>query len=86
MTGLADVYINSGGSTYKWDTCAPHSILTSLGGGIIECQPLLTGADETDDIRYNVQGDQTSNSRGIIAFRNLSNLDLVANIFRNIKM
>ena len=34
IDGLADAYVLSKGSTYKWDTCAPHAILRALGGGL----------------------------------------------------
>ena len=32
VTGLADAYVLSKSSTYKWDTCAPHAILNAIGG------------------------------------------------------
>ena len=39
--GLADVYILSKPSTHYWDTCAPHAILKSLGGGIIDYKQII---------------------------------------------
>lgn len=36
--GLADFYVLSKHSTYKWDVCAPHSLLLALGGGIVSFQ------------------------------------------------
>lgn len=39
--GLADAYVLSEGSTFKWDTCGPHAILKALGGGIIDFSETL---------------------------------------------
>ena len=36
--GLADVYVNTGPSTFQWDTCAPHSLLAATGGGLLDCK------------------------------------------------
>ena len=51
--GLADVYILSKPSTHYWDTCGPHAILKSLGGGIINYKQILeakncSGAGKTE--------------------------------------
>jgi 3'-phosphoadenosine 5'-phosphosulfate (PAPS) 3'-phosphatase len=35
VEGRADLYINSAPSVYMWDTCGPHSLLASLGGGVV---------------------------------------------------
>ncbi|XP_022080167.1 inositol polyphosphate 1-phosphatase-like [Acanthaster planci] len=36
-----DAYILTAGSTFKWDTCGPHAILRSLGGGVVDLQAAL---------------------------------------------
>ncbi|CAG2247413.1 inositol polyphosphate 1-phosphatase-like [Mytilus edulis] len=40
IQGLADAYVLSKNSTFKWDMCAPHAILLSLGGGVISYKSL----------------------------------------------
>lgn len=40
--GLADAYILSKGSTFKWDSCAPHAVLRAFGGGIVSYQKVMT--------------------------------------------
>merc|ERR1712079_281373 len=87
--GLADIYINSGASTYKWDTCAPHSMLVSLGGGVRSCrQHIGQGGDKQGgtEIVYNVhmEGGDRCNIRGVIAFRDSSCLDLVVNLLQKL--
>ena len=87
--GLADVYINSGASTYKWDTCAPHCMLVSLGGGVRGCrQHIGQGGDRQGggELVYNVhmEGADRCNSGGVIAFRDNSCLDLVVNLLQKL--
>lgn len=36
ILGLADMYVLSEGSTFKWDSCGPHALLRALGGGVVE--------------------------------------------------
>ena len=71
--GLADVYINSGASTYKWDTCAPHAIIKALGGEVKECQPYLSADNEqsSNSILYDLKEGQADklNTKGLFAFR-----------------
>ena len=92
---MADVYINSGGSTFKWDTCAPHALLDSLGGGVKEFKPVLgdtslTGVDAINrlNIKYNLQheGGIKANMNGIIAFRRKDHLDFIVNLLKNISL
>jgi len=59
--GFADVYVNTGPSTFQWDTCAPHALLVSTGGGLLDCQG--------EEIRYCTDKERAANSKGVIAFR-----------------
>ncbi|XP_064162622.1 inositol polyphosphate 1-phosphatase isoform X2 [Anguilla rostrata] len=43
ILGLADLYVLSEGSTFKWDSCAPHAILRALGGGVADLAECLRG-------------------------------------------
>ena len=71
--GFADVYINSGASTYKWDSCAPHAIIKALGGEVKECQQYMRKDNEQNstDIFYNFKGGKydKQNTKGLLAFR-----------------
>ena len=41
VDSLVSAYVLSKGSTFKWDTCATHAILKSLGGGIVDFNKAL---------------------------------------------
>ena len=69
--GFADVYINTGASTFKWDTCGPHAILTAMGGGVVDCK-------QFQEIRYDVGGDVSkANTDGIVVFREEKYIEIV---------
>ncbi|KAG7477425.1 hypothetical protein MATL_G00069550 [Megalops atlanticus] len=44
--GLADAYVVSEGSTFKWDSCAPHALLRALGGGAADLAACLGACPE----------------------------------------
>ena len=47
IQGLADIYVLSEGSTFKWDSCAPHALLRALGGGMVDlAECLLSSSGE----------------------------------------
>ncbi|XP_066581792.1 inositol polyphosphate 1-phosphatase isoform X1 [Prorops nasuta] len=76
--GQADVYILSKGSTYRWDTCAPQSLLLSLGGGILDYQKFITNPDSDDlNVKYLTSSTNFSNSGGLIAYRNKEILEIL---------
>uniref|UniRef100_A0A671NCF2 Si:ch211-160o17.2 n=1 Tax=Sinocyclocheilus anshuiensis TaxID=1608454 RepID=A0A671NCF2_9TELE len=41
VQGLVDVYVLSEGSTFKWDSCAPHALLRALGGSVSDLSACL---------------------------------------------
>nr|XP_015199563.1 PREDICTED: inositol polyphosphate 1-phosphatase-like [Lepisosteus oculatus] len=75
--GLVDAYVVSEGSTYKWDSCAPHAILRALGGGAVDLGQCLSGLAEhggRPELKYHLpragcQGaERWANEGGIVAF------------------
>jgi 3'-phosphoadenosine 5'-phosphosulfate (PAPS) 3'-phosphatase len=57
--GLADLYLNSGPSTFQWDTCGPAALLLATGGGLLDCA-------ESRPILYSVAG-APAHGQGILA-------------------
>lgn len=66
--GRAGAYILSKNSTYKWDTCGPQALLSSVGGGIVEFKEFIANAKNLD-LKYLSTGSNFSNSGGLIAYR-----------------
>ena len=46
---LVGSYVLSQGTTFKWDSCGPHAILLSLGGGIVDFNKALDCMREHGD-------------------------------------
>jgi len=68
--GQAAAYILSKGSTYKWDTCGPQALLSSVGGGIIEFKEFIINPDSDNlSVNYLPIGTNFSNRAGLIAYR-----------------
>ncbi|KAL0128257.1 hypothetical protein PUN28_003489 [Cardiocondyla obscurior] len=68
--GQATAYILSKGSTYKWDTCGPQALLSSVGGGIIEFKEFIVHPDsENLSVNYLPIGTNFSNRAGLIAYK-----------------
>ncbi|CAH1117501.1 unnamed protein product [Phaedon cochleariae] len=80
ILGLADAYLLSKGTTFKWDTCAPHAILKSLGGDIVDYKTTIT-TEENGVVEY-CTGGSSCNSSGIIAFRNSDILKEIVDILK----
>ncbi|KAF7993175.1 hypothetical protein HCN44_006235 [Aphidius gifuensis] len=72
--GLADAYILSKKSTYRWDTCAPQAILSAQGGGIIDFS-LFTTECANVELKYSGEESNYSNKGGLIAYRDSAILD-----------
>ncbi|KAJ7428937.1 hypothetical protein WISP_00419 [Willisornis vidua] len=85
ILGLADSYVLSEGSTFAWDSCAPHAILRALGGGVVALGAALRArreghTGEPPEVVYNrpaegAEGAQRwANSGGIVAYANPQHL------------
>lgn len=55
LLGLADAYILSKGTTYRWDSCASHALLKSIGGGVISYNGLFNSNVEIESLEFNNQ-------------------------------
>lgn len=64
LQGLADAYVLSKDSTFKWDTCAPHSLLLAQGGGIISYKSLCSIAENDFSTLKNLDDCQIVYGRG----------------------
>ncbi|XP_020299360.1 inositol polyphosphate 1-phosphatase isoform X2 [Pseudomyrmex gracilis] len=68
--GQVAAYILSRGSTYKWDTCGPQALLSSVGGGIIEFKEFVVNPHSDNlSVNYLPIGTNFSNRLGLIAYR-----------------
>lgn len=81
IQGLADVYVLSEGSTFKWDSCAPHALLRALGGGVADlAESLRDGQTELTyhQPREECKGaDRWANHGGLVAYRDQAQLHSV---------
>ncbi|KAK7128162.1 hypothetical protein R3I93_020686 [Phoxinus phoxinus] len=81
VRGRVDVYVLSEGSTFKWDSCAPHAVLRALGGGVSDLSQCLAG--HTAQLTYHQphthsQGvDRWANRGGIVAYLDSSVIEKV---------
>ncbi|XP_051009744.1 inositol polyphosphate 1-phosphatase isoform X2 [Acomys russatus] len=85
VQGLADIYIFSEDTTYKWDSCAAHAILRAMGGGIVDMKECLERSPQTGldlpQLLYHMENkgasgvDLWANKGGLIAYRSRNRLD-----------
>lgn len=84
IQGLADLYILSEGSTFKWDSCAPHALLRALGGGMVDLNKSLQSSSAAQDPQVELTyhqpytegkgAERWSNHGGLVAYRDSSHL------------
>uniref|UniRef100_A0A3Q3VTX8 Inositol polyphosphate 1-phosphatase n=1 Tax=Mola mola TaxID=94237 RepID=A0A3Q3VTX8_MOLML len=88
IQGLADVYVLSEGSTFKWDSCAPHALLRALGGGVVDLAKCLQSSSEAQDHQTELTyhqpyaeckgADRWANHGGLVAYRDCAQLRSVS--------
>ncbi|XP_002733886.1 inositol polyphosphate 1-phosphatase-like [Saccoglossus kowalevskii] len=76
---FADLYILNRNTTFKWDCCAPHAVIRSMGGGMLDLKKAmkLSANDplSNSDILYHkpdvlewTPGQKWSNSGGVLVY------------------
>ncbi|XP_036415519.1 inositol polyphosphate 1-phosphatase [Colossoma macropomum] len=88
IQGLVDVYVLSEGSTFKWDSCAPHALLRALGGGVSDLGECLSAVSDGNkgfkaELTYHqpqagCQGvERWANQGGLVAYLDSAVIDRV---------
>ena len=83
IEGLAACSINSKSCTYAWDTCGPHSILLSLGGGVVSYRDAMqSSCDSVAQLSYRPKSPEYTKKvhchcNGLIAYRSVTALKTV---------
>lgn len=79
--GWAKYYITEKASTYRWDSCAPHAILRSLGGGCLiysqRAGKTEVSYDQPNEGAFGPGIAQWSNSGGLLAYQTQEDLDAI---------
>ncbi|XP_007888343.1 inositol polyphosphate 1-phosphatase [Callorhinchus milii] len=97
VQGFASLYLFSEDTTFKWDCCAPHAILRSLGGGMVDFRECLKrkkngSLHELPELVYNAPVDRAkgaerwANKGGLVAFRSPKHLDTIMNIISELNL
>ncbi|CAH0553501.1 unnamed protein product [Brassicogethes aeneus] len=77
ILGHADVYLLSKDTTFKWDTCAPHAILKSLGGNLLIYEDALRNTQSSIKYPTETADCNHSNRGGLIAYKDVDVLNEV---------
>lgn len=100
ILGLVDVYVFTEDSTYRWDSCAPHALLRSLGGGMADLKECLRHRragpkdcpDDRPELIYHTPLAEASgterwaNRDGLVAYRSKVDLEAVLQLLTTIEL
>ncbi|XP_062383376.1 inositol polyphosphate 1-phosphatase-like [Sardina pilchardus] len=98
ILGLVDVYVFTEDSTYKWDSCGPHALLRSMGGGMADLKECLRhgppagGAGERPELQYSSPIAEASgterwaNRDGLVAYRSKADLEAVLQLLTTVEL
>lgn len=48
ITGACDLYLLSHNTSFKWDTCGPHAILSAIDGGLFKIEDIIESGRVTE--------------------------------------
>ncbi|XP_072308646.1 inositol polyphosphate 1-phosphatase [Eucyclogobius newberryi] len=88
VQGLADVYVLSEGSTFKWDSCAPHVLLKAVGGGVVDLSRALESGPTRAELTYHrpdggaAGADRWANAGGLVGYSDRAQLRRVIEALR----
>lgn len=84
IEGLAACSINSKSCTYAWDTCGPHGVLRSMGGGAISYKDAMQSdnCDSMAQLSYRPKSPEYAkhvhcHGNGLITYKSVTALETV---------
>lgn len=67
ISGGVDLYLLSKNTSYKWDTCGPHAILSAIDGGLFKIEDIIESGSVVE-VDYCDERPNT-NDGGLLALR-----------------
>lgn len=92
----AEAYVLTKSSNFKWDSCGPHAVLRSMGGGIIKYEDLYSYVQHGQEdfgsipqIKYHEPDNKEAsgaskwcNIGGVVAYRDVTTLKKIAQVLK----
>lgn len=67
ICGDADLFLLSKNTTFKWDTCGPHAILSAIDGGLFKIEDIIE-SNNIIEVDYSDER-ENANEGGLLALR-----------------